>query len=205
MSKRAKVVHKVVAGLERLLVPIADLVPDPRNARKHDERNLAAIAASLDRFGQHVPLVVSESDNVVRVGNGRLEAARRLGWTHVAAVRVAESEVASVGRAIADNRTSELSEWDVDALERTLAALEREGVNLVELGWSEDELRGLTQGFPASNAGPRAGDGEEDDHGEITIVFPSGETESAIALVTVALAGMAGVDFSAADNVVSES
>lgn len=202
MTRRA--VHNVVRGLERLLVPIGELVPDPRNARRHDERNIAAIAASLSRFGQHVPLVVSAADGVVRVGNGRLAAARSLGWTHVAAVRVAESEVESVGRAIADNRTAELSEWDVEALEKTLCALERAGVDLVALGWSEDELRGMTQGFPESPARARTGQAGAEERGEVALIFPVGETERALAIARTALGGFQGVEIAAADNVVEE-
>lgn len=32
--------------------PVADLVPDPNNARKHDQKNLDAIKGSLAKFGQ---------------------------------------------------------------------------------------------------------------------------------------------------------
>lgn len=58
-------------------VPIATLHHDPANVRRHPEKNLDAIKASLARFGQQKPIVVS-SDNVVVAGNGTL-AAERLG------------------------------------------------------------------------------------------------------------------------------
>jgi hypothetical protein len=38
-------------------VPIGSLVPDPANPRRHDEHNLAAIRASLQRFKQAEPIV----------------------------------------------------------------------------------------------------------------------------------------------------
>lgn len=195
--------HNVVPGLARLLAPIDSLVPDPRNARCHDERNIGVIGASLARFGQHVPLVVSAADNVVRVGNGRLAAAKLLGWTHVAVVRVAESEVEAVGRAIADNRSGELSEWDIPALERTLLALERAGVDLVALGWSEEELRGFAEGMTpeARGDGAAAGPGR----GEVVICHPLGSRERAKAVVASAVAGMADVTVEDGGNVVSES
>ena len=75
--------------LQGLAVPIADLTPDPGNARKHDERNLRAIQASLTKHGQISPIAVQKMPDgalVVRAGNGRMEAAQRLGWTHLAAV-----------------------------------------------------------------------------------------------------------------------
>ena len=50
---------------------IADLSADPANARKHSERNIESIMASLRRFGQQKPIVVDKS-GVVRAGNGTL-------------------------------------------------------------------------------------------------------------------------------------
>ena len=41
-------------------VPLADLHPDPGNARAHNERNMAAIRDSLRRFQQAEPLVVQK-------------------------------------------------------------------------------------------------------------------------------------------------
>jgi hypothetical protein len=46
-------------------VPIDSLSFDPANVRKHGERNLATIKASLQRFGQQKPIVV-DANGVVR-------------------------------------------------------------------------------------------------------------------------------------------
>jgi len=207
MAKKTRRRGKVLKGLHRFLMPIVDLVPDPRNARHHDERNLETIAASLKTFGQHVPLVASASDMVVRVGNGRLEAAKRLGWTHIAAVVVDESEVSAVARAIADNRTGELSEWDIESLEKTLAALERAGVDLQELGWTEEELRGLVDGFPVLESKEKTTkDGEPAEAtAEVDLIVPVGETDAAIELAEGALAGFEGIEIEQGDNVVEET
>jgi ParB-like chromosome segregation protein Spo0J len=107
-------------SLRHLAVPIAELVPDPANARRHDEQNLAAIRGSLRQFGQRAPVVVQQEGMIVRAGNGRLTAATQLGWTHVAAIVVAEDNVAAVAFAITDNRTAELADWDTDTLDRLL-------------------------------------------------------------------------------------
>ena len=56
-------------------VSLSELVPDPANARAHNERNLDAIRASLARFGQAEPLVVQRSTRRVIGGHGRLAAA----------------------------------------------------------------------------------------------------------------------------------
>jgi ParB-like chromosome segregation protein Spo0J len=48
---------------------LSDLTTDPENARKHDKRNLDAIAASLEKFGQRKPIVVMPT-GVILAGNG---------------------------------------------------------------------------------------------------------------------------------------
>jgi DNA modification methylase len=119
------------------LVKIETLVFDPANARKHGEKNLSAIKSSLQRFGQQKPIVV-DANGVVRAGNGTLAAAKALGWKEIAIVRSPLSGSEATAYAIADNRTSELAEWDDDVLSQTLAALQ-----------IEDEELALASGFDA--------------------------------------------------------
>lgn len=119
---------------------VQKLSSDPANARKHSDRNIESIVASLRRFGQQKPIVVDKS-GVVRAGNGTLEAAKRLGWQTIAVV---ESDLVGADMsayAIADNRTAELAEWDDEILKATIEGLddalrEAAGFDLSEL----DEL-----------------------------------------------------------------
>jgi hypothetical protein len=101
------------------LLPIASVSPDPANARRHPQRNLDQIIASLRRFGQQKPIVV-DATNIVRAGNGTLAAAIALGWTSIAAVRSELPRTELTAYAITDNRTAELAEWDAEILSRTL-------------------------------------------------------------------------------------
>ena len=68
------------APLKVKRVPLDTLHLDPANARVHPEENLAAIEASLRRFGQAEPLVVQAKSGRVIGGNGRLVAMKKLGW-----------------------------------------------------------------------------------------------------------------------------
>lgn len=111
-------------GLWHLAVPIGTLIPDADNARFHPQENIEAIKSSLTRFGQDQPLVVQRSNNVVRKGNGRLQAARELGWTHLAAVFVDEDNIDAAARAIADNRSGELAKWDNRVLSAVIARIQ---------------------------------------------------------------------------------
>lgn len=126
--------------LERLSVDT--LFHDPRNARAHDEDNLVAIAKSLERFGQQKPIVVS-TDNVVIAGNGTLAAAKRLGWTHIEAVRSVLQGDDATAFGIADNRTAELARWDYQVLAESLKKLEATGYDLATTGWSFEEFQNL--------------------------------------------------------------
>jgi hypothetical protein len=124
-------------------IPIANLSQDPANARKHGERNLAAITASLRRFGQQKPIIIDKS-NVVRAGNGTLQAAIAMGWDLIDCVRTDLTGGNAVAYAIADNRTSELAEWDHDVLIATLEGLRQcDETALDAVGFNEDELEKL--------------------------------------------------------------
>ncbi len=123
-------------------VKIDALMADPANVRKHNSRNVEAIKASLQRFGQQKPVVVDSRD-VVIAGNGALEAARQLGWESVEIVRTELEGADRVAYAIADNRSSELAEWDFEALGKTLEALQQEDWDLNDLGWADYEVQPL--------------------------------------------------------------
>jgi ParB-like chromosome segregation protein Spo0J len=134
-------------------LPLASLHEDPSNARKHGDKNLAAIAASLAKFGQQRPIVIDKA-NVVVAGNGTLKAARSLGWAQIACVRTDLTGVQVAGFAIADNRSAELAEWDDRALAATLEALKAEDFDLGDVGFADSDLDALLKGFdePAPTA-----------------------------------------------------
>src|SRR5712671_4169249 len=132
---------KFAPQLEPLLVPIADLHADPANVRLHGERNIAAIAASLARFGQQKPIVVQRQGMVVRAGNGTLLAAQQLGWTHIAASVVEMTDTEATAFSIADNRTAELAEWQTEDLLAQLEALGRDDAELLKAtGFDQQDL-----------------------------------------------------------------
>lgn len=97
-------------------VPLKELVPDDRNARTHNKRNLQEIVRSLEAFGQHRAFVVQRGTNKVLIGNGMLEAMRQLGWTEADVFYVDDDDEMAVRRALADNRTAELADWDMNTL-----------------------------------------------------------------------------------------
>lgn len=127
-------------------VPINEISPDPANVRRHSDRNIEAVKASLRRFGQQKPIVI-DRHNVVRAGNGTLAAAKALGWTTITAVRSDLTGSEATAYAIADNRTGDPdvgSTFDNDALAKTLAALRAEDeFLLMATGYDADEYAAL--------------------------------------------------------------
>jgi DNA modification methylase len=132
-----------VGELTPHVVEIAKIAADPRNARTHGERNLSAIAASLETFGQRRPLICARDDAgglVVVAGNGTLEAARSLGWEELAVTEVPADWDADKARAyaIADNRTAELADWDQVVLTKALLELDDVGYESALLGFDTE-------------------------------------------------------------------
>lgn len=127
-------------------VDISDISQDPANVRKHSERNLESIAASLRAFGQQKPIVVDKR-GVILAGNGTYEAAKRIGWDKIKITRTDLSGTLATAYAIADNRTSELAEWDTTALAETLRALQSEDFEVEAAGYSESEIDALVEGL----------------------------------------------------------
>ena len=118
-------------------VPIGSLKPDPHNARERTPRNQGTNTAALSRFGQQKPIVV-DSDDVIRAGNGTWLAAKELGWADIWIARTALTGKEAAAYGIADNRASDLSQFNEDALIATLAEI---GDDLAEIaGFDAAEL-----------------------------------------------------------------
>lgn len=125
------------------MVSVDSLHHDPANVRDHDARNIAAIKASLTKFGQQKPIVVG-ANNVVIAGNGQLTAAKALGWKTISIQRSSLVGAEAIAFAIADNRTAELASWNDSDLAQQLAALQIDGEALeLATGFTESEIEAL--------------------------------------------------------------
>lgn len=118
---------------------ISDLISDPNNARKHDDKNLDAIKGSLTQFGQRKPIVIQ--GQTVIAGNGTMEAAKQLGWETIEVVRVPDDWSADQAKAfaLADNRTAELAAWDEQVLAAQVLELKEAGFEVADFGFVEIE------------------------------------------------------------------
>jgi ParB-like chromosome segregation protein Spo0J len=109
--------HGIIPQLEHLAVPLDELHALDRNYRRGD---VEAVMASYRRFGQR-KTITAKVDGEVTAGNHQLEAARRLGWTHIAAVLLDDDDATAKAWALTDNHSAELGDNDKDLLAEMLA------------------------------------------------------------------------------------
>ena len=105
------------------------LKPDPANPRRHSKKQIRQIANSIATFGFNVPVLV-DADLKVIAGHGRLLACRELGWSEVPTLCLDHLTPAQARAfAIADNRLSELADWDDRLLAEQLRDLSLLGLD----------------------------------------------------------------------------
>lgn len=102
---------------------IDEIKPYWRNPRRVPEEAVGAVAESIRNYGYQQPIVV-DTDHVIIIGHTRYAAMRRLNVTTVP-VMVADLPPDKVKQLrVIDNRTSEFSSWDFEALMVELADLD---------------------------------------------------------------------------------
>ena len=94
---------------------LKDIKPYKKNPRNNDSA-VDAVANSIEQFGFKVPVVI-DKDNVIVCGHTRYKAAKKLGLYKVPCV-VADDLTEEQIKAyrLADNKVSELAEWDFNVL-----------------------------------------------------------------------------------------
>ena len=141
--------------------PLQCLIPSARNARTHEEDQVAQIASSIAEFGFVNPILVG-SDNVIIAGHGRLMAAQQLGLNEVPVIVLAHlSEAQRRALVIADNKIAENAGWDEELLKLELADLKDIGFDLDLIGFSDTELDQLLDDVEGT------GDSDEDSVPEV--------------------------------------
>lgn len=122
--------------------PIDRLIPYDKNPRLNDDA-VEAVARSIQEFGFRQPIVVDD-EGVIIIGHTRLKAARKLGLTEVP-VHVARGLTPEKIKAlrIADNKTAEIAEWNLELLPIELSELQGMDFDLGLLGFDQDELAKL--------------------------------------------------------------
>ena len=95
--------------------PIKDIHPYPDNPRQNREA-VDKVAESIKEFGFKQPIVV-DKDGVIIVGHTRLLAAKKLKMDKVPVLKADDlTEEQAKAYRLADNKTNEFAEWDMNLL-----------------------------------------------------------------------------------------
>ena len=131
------------------MTSIKDLKSDHKNARRRTDRSAELIKESLQRYGAARSIVIDE-DNRILAGNGTIEGAKEAGIDRIRVIETDGDEVIAVrrtglteeqkvGLALADNRASDLSEWDQEMLNRLSQQHD------ISAFFSQDDLDGILE------------------------------------------------------------
>lgn len=114
-----------------------DVNPYENNPRINDGA-VEATANSIKEFGWKQPIVV-DKEGVIIAGHTRLKAAKKLGMEEVPVLVAKDlsSEQADAYR-LADNKTGEISEWNMDMLGDELSQIE--DIDMTDFGFDDEDL-----------------------------------------------------------------
>ena len=114
-----------------------DLQPYEHNPRKNDAA-VDAVAESIRQFGFKVPIII-DADGVIIAGHTRWKAAGKLGLETVPCILADDLTPEQVQAfRLADNKTAELSEWDINLLDEELRAITSIDMTAFGFGSFED-------------------------------------------------------------------
>lgn len=141
----------------------ADLLPYANNPRLNDGA-VDAVAASIKEFGFKVPIIV-DSDGVIVTGHTRLKAAKKLGIKTVPVI-VADDLSPEQVKAfrLADNKTSELADWDLGKLD-----IELDGITDIDMGDFGFDLDFGGSAVPVGGVSTGGADAVENDSEEMDL------------------------------------
>ena len=124
---------------------IADLKPYPNNPRVNDEA-VPVIVNSIKEFG-FIGAIIINRENVIINGHTRVKAMKELGREVIPAIVVDHlTKEQEDALRIADNKTGEIAEWNMDLLKGELQALKDAGFDLGVLAFDHDEIDDILNG-----------------------------------------------------------
>lgn len=109
-----------MTAIETQTIDIDTVHPHPRNVRQGD---VGAISQSLKAHGQYRPITYQKSTGRILAGNHTWKAAKALGWKNIVASAVVCDDDEAIRILIADNRTSDLADYDDAGLAELLKEL----------------------------------------------------------------------------------
>lgn len=130
------------------VIPIEELVPNPRNPNTHPKSQIKLLAKILKTQGFRQAIVVSKRSGFIVKGHGRLESAKLAGLQQVPIdEQDYTTEAEEWADMIADNRIAELAETDNAILKDLIEELDTGENDLDLTGYDAEELDNLMSQF----------------------------------------------------------
>jgi len=108
--------------MEIVEIPIGKLKAYEKNPRFNDAA-VDGVAAAIREFGWKVPVVV-DKNNVIVCGHTRIKAAKKLGIKKIPCIIADDLNDEQIKAfRLADNKVSEIAEWDYDLLNEEISEL----------------------------------------------------------------------------------
>lgn len=122
------------------MVPVADLVPYARNSRTHSDKQIQKLAKGIREFGFLNP-IVTNGENGILAGHGRLLAAEHLGMDQVPVIEASHlNKNQRRAYVMFDNRVAEEADWNEKALLREVLDMQADDYDLALTGFDDKEL-----------------------------------------------------------------
>lgn len=116
------------------------LVPCPQNPRKND-KSIPALAKSIEAFGWTNPILARKDNNMIIAGHTRLEAAKERGIAEVPVIYLDLSDADAKTYMLADNKLTELADWDDLKLGEIFSELDELNIDLDLTGFNPLEVK----------------------------------------------------------------
>lgn len=112
----ARQLHERISRLAVVCLPVTTLMPNPRNAKQHPDKQIRLLAENIRKFGVTHPILVDETDTIL-AGHARFEALKLLKSASAPVIRITDlNSQEKRALALADNKLAELGTWNTEIL-----------------------------------------------------------------------------------------
>ena len=139
--------------MQILNLKLDEIHPYEKNPR-NNAGAVDAVASSIKEFGFKVPIII-DKDNVIVAGHTRYKAATKLGLEEVPCIKADDlTEEQIKAFRLADNKVSELAEWDIKLLDEELNGIT---MDMEQFGFvMEEEVEIVEDEVPEPPVNPKS-------------------------------------------------